>query len=480
MITRRRSREHGVEPWFTIAQVGGDTVCAAVALLLAYWSRFIGKIDRIPIPGGEQTAPFSQYLAAIPVIAIVMIVCLALNRAYVRPRGRAFLDEAYGIIGGTFIGAVVLLALMSVVRGPNGFSYSRLVLVYMAVAMALLTIAVHGLGRVVLATLRRRGLGVTRALVVGSGAGADALIHRLEMFPEYGYELIGVVSDEMSVGEEYVRVPVVGGSDDLAHLVRRHNVDEVFIALPKPDHRQTLRLIRTCADTEAEFKIVPDLLEVITSGVVADDIDGIPIVGVKRSRLVGVNLLIKRIFDLVVTIILLPPAIPVIAVIAVLIKLDSPGPVLYAQERVGRHGRVFTAYKFRSMVRDAEARTGPVFAERDDPRVTRVGGVLRRTGLDEVPQVWNVLKGEMSLVGPRPERPHFVERFEEEVPGYVQRHEVPPGITGWAQLNDLRQDTPIEQRTIYDSYYVESWSLAFDIKILVTTFFRIFFHRNAY
>lgn len=409
-----------------------------------------------------------------------MVICLALNRAYTRPRGRAYLDEAYGIIGGSFIGAVVLLALMSVYRGSNGFPYSRLVLVYFAIAMAVLAIAFHGVMRLVLAQLRRRGLGVTRAVVVGSGGGADALIHRLEMFPEYGYELIGVVTDDLPIGEEYLRVPVIGDSDDLAHLVMRHNVDEVFIALPHADNRRTLHLIETCADTDAEFKIVPDLLEVITSGVVADDIDGIPIVGVKRTRLFGANLLLKRVFDFVLTVILLVPGLPLMALIALAIRLDSPGGVIYRQERVGRHGKPFTAYKFRSMVEDAEAGTGPVFASRDDPRTTRVGGFLRRTGLDELPQVLNVLRGEMSLVGPRPERPHFVSQFEEEIPGYIQRHTVPPGITGWAQLNDLRQDTPIEQRTIYDSYYVENWSLTFDLKILVTTFFRVFFHRNAY
>jgi exopolysaccharide biosynthesis polyprenyl glycosylphosphotransferase len=252
------------------------------------------------------------------------------------------------------------------------------------------------------------------------------------------------------------------------------------MALPPGDDRELLGLIDVIADTRAEIKILPGLLDIMASGVVAEDIDGIPLVGVRRSRLVGANLVVKRVFDLVLSVLLLIPGIPLMAIIAIAIRLDSPGPAVYRQERVGKDGRAFTAYKFRSMMQDAEADTGPVFTSRADPRITKVGRFLRRTSLDEVPQVLNVLRGEMSLVGPRPERPHFVAQFEQEVAGYAQRHEVRPGITGWAQLNDLRQDTSIEQRTIYDTYYVDNWSLTFDLKILVTTFIRVFAHRNAY
>jgi exopolysaccharide biosynthesis polyprenyl glycosylphosphotransferase len=443
---------------------------------LAYWYRFHSHLDRIPVPGGEAPT-FSAYLQAIPVLILAILAALAINRAYAQTRGRSFIDETYGIIGGVFVGSVLLLALMSLYRG---FSYSRLVVVYFAVIVAVLLVIYRMLMRYSLTQLRRRGLGTTRALVVGSGAGAEALINRLEMFPEYGYELIGLVDDQLPDGDDYHRLPVIGGSGDLARLVRRHAVDAVFLALPQADHRQMLRLIDDCADTRAEVKIIPSLLEVMTSGVVADDIDGIPLIGVRSSRLIGANLVVKRVFDIIVGTILLVPGLPLMAILAIAIKLDSPGPAIYRQERVGLHGRKFTAYKFRSMVKDAEADTGPVFTSRDDARITKIGRFLRRTGLDEVPQVLNVLKGEMSLVGPRPERPHFVAQFEQEISGYSQRHEVKPGITGWAQLNDLRQDTPIEQRTIYDTYYVDNWSLAFDLKILVATFVRVFVHRNAY
>lgn len=446
------------------------------ALLISYWYRYNSHLDKIPVPGSE--APdFARYLQAIPVLVVIMATALAVNRAYAQTRGRSFVDEAYGLIGGMFVGSILILAVMSLYRG---FSYSRLMVIYLAALSAVLLIVFRLMMRVTLSRLRHRGLGTTRALVVGSGAGAEALIHRLEMFPEYGYELIGVIDDHLRLGEDYHRVPVIGGRGDLAHMVMRHSVDEVFMALPPGDDRELLGLIDVIADTRAEIKILPGLLDIMASGVVADDIDGIPLVGVRRSRLVGANLVVKRVFDLVLSVLLLIPGIPLMAIIAIAIRLDSPGPAVYRQERVGKDGRAFTAYKFRSMMQDAEADTGPVFTSRADPRITKVGRFLRRTSFDEVPQVLNVLRGEMSLVGPRPERPHFVAQFEQEVAGYAQRHEVRPGITGWAQLNDLRQDTSIEQRTIYDTYYVDNWSLTFDLKILVTTFIRVFAHRNAY
>jgi exopolysaccharide biosynthesis polyprenyl glycosylphosphotransferase len=454
----------------------GDGLCVAGALLISYWYRYHSHLDRIPVPGVEPP-DFQRYLAAIPVVVAVMAITLFLNRAYIQARGRALLDEMYGIIGGLAMGAVLLLAVMALYRG---FSYSRLMVIYVAISAAVVVAVFRSIMRVVLSQLRRHGLGTTRALIVGSGTGADALIHRLEMFPEYGYKLVGIVDELLPGGAEYNRLPVLGDTSELPHVVMNNNVEEVFIALPQVDHRHILRLIGTCDDLDVEFKIVPDLLEVITSGVIADDIDGIPIVGVRRSRLVGPNLVLKRVFDTLTGLLLLLPGAPLMAIVALAIRLDSKGPVIYTQERVGKNGRVFGIHKFRSMVDGAEARSGPVFADRDDPRTTRVGRFLRRTGLDELPQVLNVLKGEMSLVGPRPERPVFVTQFDREIPGYEQRHAVPPGITGWAQLNDLRQDTAIEQRTIYDTYYVENWSLAFDLKILLATFVRVFFHRNAY
>jgi exopolysaccharide biosynthesis polyprenyl glycosylphosphotransferase len=226
--------------------------------------------------------------------------------------------------------------------------------------------------------------------------------------------------------------------------------------------------------------MLPDLFEIITTRVSADVVDGIPLLGVRRSQVTGLAVLVKRGFDLLVSLTLLVLLSPLLAALAVAIRLSSRGPVLYRQKRVGMGNVVFTVYKFRSMVSDAEAETGPVFASADDARRTPVGRFMRRYSLDELPQLVNIIRGDMSLVGPRPERPYFVERFGAEIPRYLERHQVRPGVTGWAQVNDLRGDTSIADRTIYDIYYIENWSPAFDIKILLLTIGRTLFHKHAY
>ena len=227
--------------------------------------------------------------------------------------------------------------------------------------------------------------------------------------------------------------------------------------------------------------MLPDVFEIITTRVSADVVDGIPLVGVRRSQVEGLGLVLKRAFDLVLAVLLLGLLSPILLLLALAIRLSSTkGPVLFRQERVGKDGQIFTLLKFRSMIPDAEAATGPVFATADDQRRTAIGRLIRRFSLDELPQLLNIVRGDMSLVGPRPERPYFVERFGAEIPRYLERHQVRPGVTGWAQVNDLRGTTSIADRTIYDIYYIENWSLSFDIKILLLTIGRIFFHSHAY
>jgi exopolysaccharide biosynthesis polyprenyl glycosylphosphotransferase len=262
--------------------------------------------------------------------------------------------------------------------------------------------------------------------------------------------------------------------------VRRQRIDQVFLALPGASHEEMLHLIKTCDDLRVDFRMLPDVFEIITTRVSADVVDGIPLVGVRRSQMEGFGLVIKRAFDLVVSLILIVVLSPLWLLLAIAIAVSSRGPILYRQERVGQAGRLFTLYKFRSMVSDAEADTGPVFAAPDDARRTGVGRLMRRFSLDELPQLVNIIRGNMSLVGPRPERPFFVERFGAEIPRYLERHQVRPGVTGWAQVNDLRGSTSIADRTIYDLYYIENWSLSFDIKILLLTTGRVFLHAHAY
>jgi exopolysaccharide biosynthesis polyprenyl glycosylphosphotransferase len=358
--------------------------------------------------------------------------------------------------------------------------YSRLTIAYTLIIAAVLLTFERFLLRQFETRLRRKGIGTERVLVVGTGTGSQLIIQRMSMFPQYGFQVSGVVDNRLELGTSYAGKPVVGRIDDLPHLIHAFGVDQVFLAVPGASRDELVHLINTCEDEKVEFKILPDLLEVMSSRVAADAIDGIPLVGVRRNRLRGGNAVLKRAIDIVVSCVLLIPGIPVMLVSAALIRLTSRGPTLFRQERVGLNGRTFTVFKFRTMVDDAEATTGPVVATAGDDRCTPVGRVLRRLSFDELPQLFNILRGDMSLVGPRPMRPFLVDRYQGEFPRYLERHQVRPGLTGWAEVNDLRGAAPIADRAMYDIYYIENWSLALDLKIFLLTAIRLFFQRQAY
>ena len=460
--------------WVPWARAAIDAVSVSAGLLVAYNYRF--HVDRIPIPGVEPPA-FGPYLAAIPVVVLIFLTTFTFSGVYRIRRGRPFLDELFAVIGGCVLSGLVTAALMSLYRG---FLYSRLVLTYTVVA----SLVLMGVGRLILRQLiiaqQRRGIGAERVLVVGTGTGSELLIHRMTMFPQYGYRVCGVLDDRLEAGSRFAGTSVLGRVAELPQQVAAQQIDQVFLALTGASHDELLRLIKTCDELEVDFRMLPDLFEIITTRVSADVVDGIPLLGVRRSQVTGLAVFVKRAFDVVVSLILLVVLSPLHIVLAIAIKLTSPGPVLYRQERVGMANSVFTVYKFRSMVADAEAEPGPVFASAVDARRTPAGRFMRRYSLDELPQLVNIIRGDMSLVGPRPERPYFVERFGSEIPRYLERHQVRPGVSGWAQVNDLRGDTSIADRTMYDIYYIENWSLALDIKILLLTVGRIFFHRHAY
>ncbi len=277
-----------------------------------------------------------------------------------------------------------------------------------------------------------------------------------------------------------IEVPNFSLEQGLSRIVVRERADTVLLALSGVGHDRVLELARDCLAAGAEVKVVPDVLEIMTSAASTEEVAGLPLVGLRPNRLVGGNLLVKRAFDLIATLIFAIIAVPVVAICAVAIAIGSPGSPFYRQERLGLDGRPFQVWKLRSMVKDAERGLGPVMTAVGDQRRTPVGRFVRRYSLDELPQLWNVLVGDMSLVGPRPERQFFAEQFEESVPRYRERLQVKPGCTGWAQVNDLRQDSSMEERVFYDIYYAENWSLSFDLKILLLTPWRLLFHRHAY
>jgi exopolysaccharide biosynthesis polyprenyl glycosylphosphotransferase len=452
---------------------------AVLALAVAYYVRFHIYPGASYIPGGEAPDP-GHYVAAAPVVGLTVVAVFALMGVYRLRRGILFLDELFSMIGAVAVAFLVVLALVGLYR-VNGFTYSRLTAFYWAPAAVLLVALARYAIRRYEAEQRARGNGADRALVVGWGAAADLLVQRLRMFPDYGYELVGVLADRLEQGEEVAGVPVRGRTDEIGRVLVEDAVDTVFFALSDVSHERVLRLIDCCRERKVEVRILPGMLEMMTTQVTGDQIDGIPLLQLRHGLDVqGPKTAVKRAFDVVTAGIGLIVISPLLALLALLVAVSSHGPVLISQERVGMHGRTFRALKFRSMRDDAEAVTGPVWAAVRDPRRTAVGRVLRRLSLDELPQLWNIVRGEMSLVGPRPERPTFVAEFSKRMPRYCDRHLVRPGLAGWAQANDLRGQTPVEERLIYDLYYIENWSLAFDIKILLITLARVWTHKNAY
>jgi exopolysaccharide biosynthesis polyprenyl glycosylphosphotransferase len=458
-------------------RVASDLSMALAAVPLAYWVRF--HVYPHYIPGGEPPDP-QRYIAATPVAPLTVLAVFAFMDVYRRRRGVEFIDELFSVVRAMLVVGVVGLAEIGTYR-DGSFTYSRLTFVYWLVAATVLILfARYGL-RLYQERLRVRGNAVDRALVVGASAAADLVIQRIRMFPDYGYQLVGVVADDLQPGTSVAGVDVVGRTDDLHQAVVERSVDQVFIASPDLSHDRILRLVESCRDQPVEFRMVPSTLEIMTSRVTSDQLDGIPLLQFRRSLdISGSQATVKRAFDLVVGGLGLLLSLPLMALIAALIRLTSAGPVLLRQSRVGLGERRFLMLKFRSMRQDAEARTGPVWASADDGRRTWLGRILRRFSLDELPQLWNIVRGDMSLVGPRPERPVFVDQFKSTFDGYGDRHRARPGLTGWAQVNDLRGRTPVEERLIYDLYYVENWSLAFDVKIILITLVRVFTHKNAY
>lgn len=454
-----------------------DALVATLALGLAYWVRF--HVYPKYIPGGEQPSP-ERYVLAAPVVAITVITVFMFMDVYRLQRGTQFIDEMFSVIKAMVVTTVVVFAMIGLYRDGQ-FTYSRLTFTYWAVtATVLILVARYGLRRI-RARSWKRGEGIDRVVVVGSGAAADLILQRIRMFPDYGYQVVGVIADDLKTGDAFSGATVIGKADDLPKIVGDRNVNLVFVAAPDLSQDEILELIDSCRECPTDFRIVPSMLEIMTSRVSGDQLDGIPLLQF-RHGLDGdaAKASSKRALDLVVSGLGMIVISPVLVLIALLVKLSSRGPVLIHQERTGLGERPLVMHKFRTMRADAEAQTGPVWTATKDPRRTWIGQILRRFSLDELPQLWNVFVGEMSLVGPRPERPVFVEDFKSRLERYADRHLVRPGLTGWAQVNDLRGQTSVEERLIYDLYYIENWSLTFDLRIILITLFRVFTHKNAY
>jgi Undecaprenyl-phosphate glucose phosphotransferase len=346
-----------------------------------------------------------------------------------------------------------------------------------------LTIIFSSLGRVIQSrlqlTLQAHGWGEHRILIVGTGEVGRMVMQKIKRTPGLGYRVAGFVDDGVET-QTIQGVPVLGKVDDIPELTATEAINEVIVVMPEATHHEILKVVSKCDRSRVAIKVFPNVFQIMASEVSIGDLGGLPLLTVRDTALQGWRLTVKRNIDMLSSAVGLIFLSPVMMLLAVLIKLDSDGPVFYTQERMGLDGKRFMMLKFRSMRTDAESQTGPVWASADDSRRTRLGAIIRRFSIDELPQLINVLIGDMSLVGPRPERPVFVEQFQQSIPRYMDRHREKAGITGWAQVNGLRGDTSIIERTKYDLWYIENWSIALDFRILIRTIVNIFYDDHAY
>lgn len=450
------------------------TLAADLLLIAACW--ILVYVLRFFVFGTVDVPPFEGYAYQLIPILLVWGVAFRGFGLYRPHRLGSHLSEWFDVAKASTLGVLVLIAVMTFAF--HSYDYSRIVIALFWASSIVVVSLWRAAFREALRVARRRGYNQRHAVIVGGGEPAAEVLRVLRRRPDVGIRVIGLLSDKREADGS--GVSWLGGPEEIRTVLDRHTVDIVFIALPHSDYPRLTAVLNGIGDDPVAIHLVPDVFGLASLRGGVEEFESLPFIHLRESPLYGWNRVLKRGFDLVLGTLALVVAAPVMGAIAVGLKLSSPGPVLYRQQRMGLDGRRFAMLKFRTMRVDAEVETGPVWARPEDPRRTRFGAFLRRRSLDELPQLINVLRGEMSLVGPRPERPSFVEEFRRKVPGYMLRHKVKAGITGWAQINGWRGSTSIEKRIEHDLYYIERWSLGFDFKILLQTLWLGFFNRNAY
>ncbi|AHV99267.1 undecaprenyl-phosphate glucose phosphotransferase [Paenibacillus sabinae] len=452
-----------------------DFIIIQAAFLLAWWLKF--KSDWMPYESHMPAESYAYWSLIYGGIAVLLGILLTL---YMPKRKKRFADEFLKIFQVHIMGIFILLGLMYFVREID---ISRQYLsIYIGFIM-LSTMLYRYVMKKMLKSFREKGLNRQFVLILGAGTLGRRIYDNLANYPELGYEIIGFLDDYQvwDTLESRRYKPILGKLDELPKMLETMLVDEVVLALPLDAHHKFSAIIAACERAGVRTLIIPDFFDYLPARPYFDNFAGMPMINVRDIPLdMTANRLAKRMFDIVFSLFAIVVMSPVMLIVALGVRMTSPGPIVFRQERVGLNRRTFTMYKFRSMKmqRDGEEDTG--WSTERDPRRTRFGTFIRKTSLDELPQFFNVLMGHMSVVGPRPERPYYVEQFKEEIPKYMVKHHVRPGITGWAQSNGLRGDTSIEDRIKHDIFYIENWSLLFDIRIIFKTIRNGFINKNAY
>ncbi len=482
MIAKHRARLVG---WFILS----DVLAIVISYVYSYLFRFYSHI--IPVDPNKGIPSVSSYVAAFWLFLLIHLAIFYFQGFYKSRLKRTRFDDFLFI---SLNALLTILVVFAVIGYLNAYSQGKAPLFHVTfkpshaflVVYFVVVIFVISIFRTqiyyIMKRQYRRGLNLQSVIVVGAGEMGRSVAQKLLNYKDLGFVVKGFLDDDRRVGEEIEvdgGLKVLGRLSDLGRVIEERGINEVYVALDFTNYPKILEAFQIVNRYPVNVRLIPDLFQLLTLKANIQDLDGFPVISIDEVSLRGVKRALKRLADIVVSGLALIVLSPLIGVIALLVKLTSRGPVLYHQERLGLDGKRFVIHKFRTMVSDAEKQTGPVMCTPDDPRITKVGRLLRKFSLDEIPQLINIFKGEMSLVGPRPERPEFVRDFVDKIPKYMLRHKVKSGLTGWAQVHGLRQDTSIEKRLEYDFYYIQNWSFALDVKILWMTLRRGFIDTNV-
>lgn len=464
---------------FNRLQVVMDAVVVIVSYAFAWWLKFSsGFVDK-----EIGVLSFEFYMRALILIVPLYILLYYAFNLYTPKRVQGRRLEFSNIVLANTVGLLILMAgfFLALSYSEQLKNFSRSMFIYFFMINIILEEIERLMIRAFLRSIRKNGYNQKHILLVGYSKAAEQYIDRIKQNPQWGYNIRGILDDNIARGTMYKGVKVIGSVGNLSYILPENKLDEIAITLGLEEYYKLEKIVAECEKSGVHTKFIPDYGNIIPTRPYTEDLLGLPVINIRYVPLSNTfNALIKRLTDIIGSIICIIIFSPVMLTSAVLVKMTSKGPLIFKQERVGLHNKPFQMYKFRTMYVQTEEEERKGWTQKNDPRVTSVGRFLRKTSLDEFPQLFNVLKGDMSLVGPRPERPQYVEKFREEIPRYMIKHQVRPGMTGWAQVNGYRGDTSIRKRIEHDLYYIENWTLGLDIKILFLTVFKGFINKNAY
>lgn len=451
-----------------------DGIVIIFSYIAAWYLRFRSGIFELD----PWFLSLQEYARALLVVVPGYLILYYIFQLYTPKRIQGRRLEAWHVVQANIIGLMAFILFLYLSKQSD---FSRTMIFVFFVINICVEVIVRNIIREGLRNMRRNGYNQKHVLLVGYSRAAEQYIDRVKANPDWGYVIRGILADNIPRGTEYRGIKVLGRTENLTIILPENRLDEIIITLGLAEYHKLEHIVSMCEKSGVHTKFVPDYNNIIPTRPYTEDLLGLPVVNIRRVPLNNMlNAFIKRCVDLFGAVVALILFFPVMAITAAIIKATSPGPLIFRQERIGLQNKPFQMYKFRSMIVQDKESEKKGWTTKEDPRVTPIGKFIRKTSIDELPQLVNVLKGDMSLIGPRPERPQFVEKFREEIPRYMVKHQVRPGLTGWAQVNGYRGDTSIKKRIEYDLYYIENWSLGFDFKILFLTFFKGFINKNAY